>query len=512
MKDSASMNEIFSGNICIDISEHINRYTGLYFPESRHHALIKGIKAAARELGFDQTEKFIDHLLSGPPSSRTIDTLVRFLTIGETYFFRDKAVFQALKDEIFRGLLTQSPPEKKHVHIWSAGCASGEEPYSIAILMDQMSAAFRGWTVNILGTDINDNLLEKAKKGVYTNWSFRDTPDIILKKYFIPQKDNSFKLKAEIKNRVKFYKLNLMETDYSPYLSEYSPFDIVFCRNVIMYFRPDTQKQVVVRIGRYIKQDGWLITSPAESGAVSNSGFVPVHFPNAICHRKGLPRLSEKPHYFREPRGRKKKGSRCRVAENRTKTIKLHPNRRKTDKNFESGDPQKIYSQALLLYQAGQYMEVIDRLAPLVSERFFPDTGFLMLPESLDLLARAYANLNDLEKAEQYCRKAILEEPLNPSHYFLLGTIHQEAGRFSDAITAFKQAIYLDPDMIMGHFTLSLAMKQAGKAKEAERHLKITHDLLQKTDLNEIIPLSEWLTAGRLLDTVLLLLKNGITS
>jgi len=145
MKSAVNMNETFSENMCHDISDYINHYTGLYFPENKHRSLMKGITLAARELGFEQTENFIERLTSGPPSAQTIDVLVRFLTIGETYFFRNKAVFQTLKDEIFRGLLTHPRRDKKHISIWSAGCASGEEPYSIAILIDQMTAAFRGF-------------------------------------------------------------------------------------------------------------------------------------------------------------------------------------------------------------------------------------------------------------------------------------------------------------------------------------------------------------------------------
>jgi len=115
MEPAANIDEIFSDSTRHDISDYVNKYTGLYFPENKHRSLMKGITATARELGFEQTDKFIDRFTSGPPSAQTIDTLVRFLTIGETYFFRDKSIFQTLKDEIFRGLLTQPKKNKKHI-------------------------------------------------------------------------------------------------------------------------------------------------------------------------------------------------------------------------------------------------------------------------------------------------------------------------------------------------------------------------------------------------------------
>ena len=510
MKPGHNMDEAFSNSMCYDISEYINQYTGLYFPENKHRSLMKGINAAARELGFNQTDKFIDRLISGPPSAQTIDALVRFLTIGETYFFRDKNMFQTLKDEIFRGLITHPRRNKKHINIWSAGCASGEEPYSIAILIDQMAAVFRGWTVSIIGTDINTAALEKAEKGVYTRWSFRDTPDVILKKYFISGNDGTFEIKPEIRKQVNFSRLNLMQSDYTGVLSDFLPIDVVLCRNVIMYFKPGTREQVFARIGRYLDSDGWLIASPAESGFVNSAGFASVHFPSTICHRKGLPRRSEQKHVFRESSLKAKTGIRVSTAAKSLKTVITSSFRRKTDRNYTATDPKAIFHQASLLYRAGQYMEVINRLAPLFSGLAPDDNQFLMAPESMALLARTHANLGDLEQAERWCKKSIEYERFNPEHYYLLGTIRQEDGRLADAIKAFKQAVYLDPDLVMGHFTLSMIMGQSGRPHDAKRHMKITYSLLLKVDPDETIPLSDGLTAGRLTETVFTLMENGV--
>ncbi|NOY68573.1 MAG: hypothetical protein GXP53_03650 [Deltaproteobacteria bacterium] len=503
------MDKTFSDDIRQDLSDYINQYTGLYFPENKHRSLMKGITSAAEALGFEKTDEFIDWLTKGPPSAQTIDALVRFLTIGETYFFRDKNMFQTLKDEIFRGLLTHPRKNKKHINIWSAGCASGEEPYSIAILIDQMASAFRGWTVSIIGTDINTEVLEKARKGVYTSWSFRDTPNVILKKYFISRNNNTFEVKPEIKKRVNFSRLNLMQSDYTGVLNDFLPVDVVLCRNVIMYFKPGTREQVFARIGRFLDRDGWLISSPAESGFVSSAGLATVRFQNAICHRKGLPRKSETEKVSRKCSLKPKAGGRVSTAVKSLQSIIPASFRRKTDRRNAIVDPQIIFHQASLLYQAGQYMEVINRLTPLFSGRPTDGTQFLMAPESMALLARTHANLGDLDQAESWCKKAIEHERLNPEHHYLHGIVCQEDGRLADAIKAFKHAIYLDPNQVMGHFTLSLIMKHAGRPSDGRRHLKITHSLLSKIDTDEIIPLSDGLTAGRLMETVSTLLENG---
>lgn len=165
------MTNPFPEKMIESLSRLISALTGLHFPENKYNALTRGILAVTRDLGMD-IEDFI-HSLSNP-SKKIIDALTSRLTVGETYFLRDKNFFQILQDHILRGIITHPKRNNKRIIFWSAGCATGEEPYSIAILINEMRTALKTWDITIIGSDINPEALEKARKGVYSTWSMRE--------------------------------------------------------------------------------------------------------------------------------------------------------------------------------------------------------------------------------------------------------------------------------------------------------------------------------------------------
>jgi len=151
------------------VSDFVNSRTGLYFPKEKWRDLKRGIKWAAREKGFEDTKLYLQQLLSSQMTKSQLDTLIEHLTIGETFFFRDKKLFQALKDNILSGWIRSPDGRGKRIRFWSAGCCTGEEPYSIAILMDQLIPKNGDWDISIRATDINDRFIDKAVNGVYTS-------------------------------------------------------------------------------------------------------------------------------------------------------------------------------------------------------------------------------------------------------------------------------------------------------------------------------------------------------
>lgn len=267
------------------VSDYILDNTGLHFPPNKWDAIKKGVRFAAIEHGLDILS-FVHQLFEPSFTKSLLKSLIRHLTIGETYFLRDKNLFQTLKDNIIRSIIEQKQPGEKKINFLSAGCATGEEPYSIAILMDHVFPQLRQWKITIVGTDINANFLEKAQKGIYTRWSLRETPEQIIKKYFIQTDANSFELVPHIKNMVRFSQLNLKEQDYARTLHIYEEMDVVLCRNVIMYFDDQCRNQVIEKLTGLILKNGWFITGPAESGFVQTNGLISVKFSNMILHQK----------------------------------------------------------------------------------------------------------------------------------------------------------------------------------------------------------------------------------
>ncbi|MBC2713879.1 MAG: hypothetical protein HF978_01060 [Desulfobacteraceae bacterium] len=490
-------------NMLNELSRLISTHTGLHFPEKKWNALNKGIKSVINDLDTD-IHQFIRCLHSSPPKN-IIDSLTARLTIGETYFLRDKNFFQILQDHILRGVIEHPKRKTKKIIFWSAGCASGEEPYSIAILIDQMSPVLKNWDITIIGSDINPVALNKARKGIYSNWSLRGTPEKIIKKYFTPTAGNYFEIAPHIRQMVRFFQLNLMDDNYPASLNFYEAMDIILCRNVLMYFNEQGRNSAIQKLSQLLIENGWLITGPAESGFVNLSEFSSVRFPNALYHRKGPPRktienfnpirISRKVHSTRP-------------------TVTVKSGKRFTDRKYVrritdgvvTRPPKKqkyvMYQEALNDYNRGDYLQSVKKLLTIISKGKNNNNSFLMKTESMILLAKSYANIGELAQAKTWCEKAINTEKLNPEIYYLLSTIFQSSGNIDDSVKSLKQSIYLDPEFIMAHFTLGMLLLQKNAPAESRKSMQNALSLLELQGAEEVLPYSEGMAAGRLIETI----------
>jgi len=215
------------------ISELVSALMGLHFPEGRYIDLERGIESASIDFGFDNNiEEFIKWLTSAALTKSHIETLASHLTVGETFFFREKRSFDVLEREILPGLIQSKDGGEKRLRIWSAGCSTGEEPYSIAILLNRMIPDLKDWNITILATDINSRVLKKASEGVYTDWSFRDTPPWIKEGYFKKIKEGVYEILPQFRKMVSFEYLNLAEDVYPTLLNNTNAIDLIFicCR------------------------------------------------------------------------------------------------------------------------------------------------------------------------------------------------------------------------------------------------------------------------------------------
>ena len=482
-----------SDNLISRLSEFVNSQTGLYFPQEKWRDLRRNISAAAPDLGFGDTNACIEWLLSSRLTQEQKDTLVGHLTIGETFFFRDKFIFQALKERILPAWLGSHEVIKKEIAFWSAACCTGEEPYSIAMLINQIPA-FRGWKVKIIGTDINTRFLQKARKGVYTRWSFRDTPDAILKGYFKKRGKDNFEISPAIRKMVSFSRHNLVERGYPPdfdgHLDEQGKADVIFCRNVLMYLSPDMREKVIRRLTGYLNEGGWFIVSPSETSFVQTPGLNPVRFSGAILHRKGslstpLPARPVVPVYQRKTLGPKP-----------TPSLLTLPKRKKRK------EPKRdLFQEALTLYEKCRYEEAAEKLDRLLSDGKMGD-NVPLVPEQMALLAKAYANMGKLDEARKWCEQAVQTEKLHPDYRYLLATIYQEQGLVEEPIESLRHAIYLDPELVMAYYLLGHLTKQQGKLGETKKYFRNTLGLLSSMGPGEIVPHSNGLTAERLRETV----------
>src|SRR5713101_5391864 len=247
------------------LSEFIAATMGLDFPAERWTDLQRGLAGAADEFGFANLAACADWLLSAPLTKAQHQVLARHLTVGETYFFREKKSFDILGSTILPELIRSRRGREPRLRIWSAACCTGEEPYSLAILLHQLMPDLPDWHVTILATDINGRFLQKAAAGLYGEWSFRDAPAGFKESYFKRAGDGRYAILPEIKKLVTFAHLNLVEDVYPSVATDTNAMDVIFCRNVLMYFTPQQARKVVGNLHHTLIDGGWLVVSPSEA-------------------------------------------------------------------------------------------------------------------------------------------------------------------------------------------------------------------------------------------------------
>jgi len=254
--------------------------SGLWFAETSKYLLQKRLSPRARELNFDSFQKYFYFLQYDPRAAAEYDHIFDLVTTNETYFFREPAQLNAFIDEIVPELI--STRQVKKVRIWSAGCSSGEEPYTIAMLLTERGyyekAAFE-----IFASDINQQVLAKARKGHYRENAFRATTPELRDRYFAREADGSWRVVDSIKNKVSFGRLNLYDASRVALLGY---LDIIFCRNVIIYFDDSSKKVVVGNFYGRLNEGGYLLLGHSESLISLSSQFKLKHLRNDMVYQK----------------------------------------------------------------------------------------------------------------------------------------------------------------------------------------------------------------------------------
>jgi chemotaxis protein methyltransferase CheR len=279
-----------SASLQAALAQRIEAETGLCFAAARQEDLLRGIGRMGEALGFGHAHECAAWLLSGCWDRHKADACALHLTVGETYFFREPRAFSLMLDYA-REKFASSGLSGKPLRIWSAGCCTGEEPYSIAILLRRHFPELDACRISILGTDINRRNLELARAAKYRHWSFRNADPALRQRYFRQMEDGRFRLDREIRDMVNFAELNLAAPDGPLLASGIQGMDIIFCRNVLMYFSRAQARKAIARFRSCLVDGGWLIVNPSEASAELFEGFSAVYYPDAVYFRKDGPEI-----------------------------------------------------------------------------------------------------------------------------------------------------------------------------------------------------------------------------
>jgi chemotaxis protein methyltransferase CheR len=231
--------------------------SGLDLSADKQYLVESRLVPLARKAGLPGISELVARMKSG--DAVMITDVVEAMTTNETFFFRDKIPFDHMRDTILP-VLARSRASRRTLRIWSAACSTGQEPYSIAMCLREKAAMLAGWRIEIVGTDLSQEVLEKSKSGIYSQFEVqRGLPIQLLVKYFA-QIGEMWQLNADIRGMVQYRQLNLLQD-----FSSLGKFDVIFCRNVLIYFDQETKAAIFERIAKVLEPDGMLMLGAAES-------------------------------------------------------------------------------------------------------------------------------------------------------------------------------------------------------------------------------------------------------
>lgn len=479
------MKHTFSAEYLERLSELIAERTGLNTFEHEHgrHRLVEILQKHS-EIIYDPFG-YLNRLYILAENHPIWQALLAQLTIGETYFMRDETQIAALKNHLLPQLIDNKRRQQQPtLRIWSAGCASGEEAYTVAMLLYDLLPDRQHWHLDIFGTDINQAAIEVATAAIYREWSFRTTPSTIRERFFIPLDAHNglttFIVRPEIRAMVRFSHANLISQRYFQY-----PFDLVLCRNVLIYFTSQQIAQLEYNLHEALHEHGWLMLSPAETLRHTRHHFEIHHLAGTLTYQKKTPTTAA-------------------ISMTSNPPLKASISQALSTSITPSISPIEVVEAAMDIYQ--QVQEILQQANSEEAIQYISDTFTKAArsthPALYTLLASIYASEGNYVAATEQVVKALAIDPLYADAHYLMGLIQIELQGFEAARTSIRAAIYCRPDFALAHLLSgdlfeqqndhSRALKAWATARRFARNLSAEAPLSPLSDI----------TAAQLIDLV----------
>lgn len=428
---------------------------GLNVQHLEEHERKRRIVAAMEKAGFKDDASYANFLRA---SSRGLLDLASEMTVGETYFFRDPDQLKLLTDEILPRLLVARPRDHT-LKIWSAGCASGEEAYTIAMLLDERGLLKRA---QIVGTDIAEASLTRARAARYGSWSLRATPQLATQRYF-KRNGRSFELAEQLQEHVRFERQSLTELDAPAPAGVQGGFDLIFCKNVLIYLTEAACLQVSERLSRMLALGGTLLTGASDR-------------------------------FFDLPGIWQRNTSQAGVTFTRV---------------LPGAALAAVNTPAAKLSVIGARASIVTPLRPPVparerahepalardTARFEPHTRAALQHAALPRAASPHAVIKarplNNEQAVEACRMALRAEPTSEQLHVQLASLLIELGRDSEAEAVLRTLLYLNGNLPLAHFLSGLVLRRLGEPRKAARAYRRAVALCEEQAENDLVPCAE---------------------
>ncbi len=423
--------------------------------------------------------------LEDNPSSDEIGALARELTVGETYFFRNNEQFRALAEVAVpeRMLVDRRP---RALRLLSAGCASGEEAYSIAIVARE-AILDPSWEIHIRAVDLNPAALQKAEQARYSSWALRETPPDIRRRWFRAEGRDTTLIEAA-RTAVQFEQRNLIAED--PDLWRTGAYDVIFCRNVIMYFAPDPMRAAIARIADSLAPGGFLFLGHAETLRGLSDDFHLRHTHETFYYQRKS--SSERAMVRTIPAARIASPSPAPVeafADAWVEAIRHATERVATLIPAAPAPAPRLAAMPPVWDRAGT-IDLLRRerfAEPLACVRQPAPSAPEPDPDKLLLEATLLAHAGRIEAAEDVCRRLLSIDELNAGANYVLSLCREQAGDRAAAAEHDRVAIYLDSGFAMPRLHLGLLERRAGDHRSACRELGWALILLRREDASRLL-------------------------
>ena len=486
------------------LNHKVHQHLGMDFSGAGGADLLRRLQLLALELQVTDLEPWLQHLAFADWDAALVQTLIPAFSVGETYFRRDAEALDWLAVNHLGPLLARRRQAgQRSLRLWSAGCCTGEEAYSLLFLLDQLLGAERdSWTLEIVASDINAAFLARAEQSLYGANAFRRNETAFRSQHFQAE-GRLWRVRPAWRGRIRFIQYNLADGLHA---CPMQGADLILCRNVLMYLSSTRAASALHRLLGCLDRDGLLLLSAVEAGIATQAGFkgfwAGCNYALSSSAGRVAPTLDAVPAAGAARQdispaatpliaGGRAPGP--RLAESAVVVDMVWPRVSRVDAGARS---ERFWQQAQRSLDAGE--SAIAREA-LLAYLACAGLSHAQQHQACLLLARSWADQQHLDEAQDWLQRALLLDPGSVMGYWLQALLAQQSGDNPAALLALQKALYLDPGFIIGYFLQARLLRVQGRGRASDKALRVCRQLLGEQDEQALVAQGDGMSCGQLL-------------
>ncbi|MDV6030434.1 MAG: hypothetical protein F9B45_10070 [Phycisphaera sp. RhM] len=453
-----------------NLLDWLTKHTGLKFREDQHRHTMTTLR---RLMKMDCVEGFTDFRRRLERSPQLLSDTIDQLTVGETYFFREHQHFEFVRQKVIPDFRVRSGHHQP-IRAWSAGCATGEEAYSLAIVFTQEHVSS-----TILATDLSTAAIEKAQRAVFRPWSFRGQASDAVRP-FVTESGDQFTLSQHIKRRVHFQRLNLATNTYPSSANGTCNIDLILCRNVLIYFGAETVREISRRLFKCLAPGGWLITASGDPRLVEHADYEIVACDHGVFYRRPLDAETAAKSAAKTASGGRSRSRPLITFDARHRASESLP-----AESLPAVSPFRAPAQPLTKH--------VPSVTTLKAGEDSAGGSFKREPPRDPEACLAQIKLvaaTDPTRALEICRSATVRHPLVEELHYLHGVLLADADQPLMALESIRKAIFLNRSSVMSHFLFASIQRRQGQYVSARKHFRRVCELCALGNPNDVLPMS----------------------